>query len=70
MYPTAEMNPKEVIPKLLRAQEVADILNIGKSTAYSMMQHGDIPSVKVRGSVRVRPEDLANYIQQMRVNTP
>ncbi|MBT3391640.1 MAG: helix-turn-helix domain-containing protein [Chloroflexi bacterium] len=62
--------PSITFSTLMRAQEVADILNIKTSTAYSLMQHGDIPSVKVRGSVRVRPEDLANYIQQMRVNTP
>ena len=62
--------PSITFSTLMRAQEVADILNIKISTAYSMMQHGDIPSVKVRGSVRVRPEDLSNYIQQMRVNTP
>jgi excisionase family DNA binding protein len=53
---------------LLRAEEVADILNIGKSTVYLRIKCGDIPSIRVGSSVRVLPEDLANYIQQNRMN--
>lgn len=47
--------PQSSFPMLLRAQEVADVLNIGKSTAYMLMQRGDIPSIKVGKSVRVLP---------------
>lgn len=61
--------PQSSFPVLLRAQEVAKILNIGESTAYMLMQHGDIPSVKVGKSVRVLPDDLMQYIQHSRTNT-
>ncbi|MBC8506175.1 MAG: helix-turn-helix domain-containing protein [Chloroflexi bacterium] len=64
-----DLNPQTVFPTLLRAQQVAEILNIGESTAYKLMLDGEIPSVKVGGSVRMLPEDLANYIQQMRTST-
>ena len=49
---------------LLKASEVAEILNIGLSKAYSLMQQGKIPTVRIDHSVRVRPGDLDEYIQK------
>ena len=49
---------------LLKAEQVADILNIGLSKAYQLMQSGDIPTVRINRSVRVRPCDLDEYIQR------
>jgi len=51
-------------PKLLKANDVAQILNISKAFAYQLMQIGDIPTVKIRGARRVRPEDLDRYVQE------
>lgn len=48
---------------LLRAKDVASTLNISLALAYRLMQLGDIPVVKIGTAVRVRPEDLADYIQ-------
>lgn len=52
------------IEKLLKASEVARILNISRSFAYLLMQSGNIPVVRVGHSVRVRPSDLRNYISE------
>ena len=49
---------------LLKASEVAEILNIGVSKAYQLMQKGEIPTVRIDHSVRVRPNDLDEYIQK------
>lgn len=50
--------------KLLKATEVAKILGISKTSAYRLMQTGEIPSVRIGQSiVRVRPADLQRYIE-------
>lgn len=51
------------IPKLLRSEEVAEILNISESLAYKLMKNGDIPTVRFGRSVRVRPQDLEEFIR-------
>jgi excisionase family DNA binding protein len=51
------------INTLLTAKQVADILNISKSKAYHFMQLGEIPTVRIGKSRRVRPEDLIKYIE-------
>ena len=52
------------IEPLLRASEVALRLNISRSLAYKLIQIGEIPSVKVFKSVRVRVNDLEEYIRR------
>lgn len=49
--------------KLLKAVQVAEILNVSRAFAYQLMQKGVIPTVKILGARRVRPEDLSRYIQ-------
>ena len=48
---------------LLKVAEVAQILNISKSLAYRLIQSGDLPSIRLGRSVRVRPADLEQFIQ-------
>jgi excisionase family DNA binding protein len=48
--------------RLLKSEEVAAILKISRSMAYAIMKRGDIPTVRIGSSVRVRPEDLDKYI--------
>lgn len=48
--------------KLLKGDQVAELLNISRSQAYGMMKRGEIPSVKFGKCVRVRKEDLDNFI--------
>jgi len=49
--------------RLLRSDEVAEVLQISRSMAYALMKRGDIPTVRIGTSVRVRPEDLDKYIK-------
>ena len=49
--------------KLLTVQDVADILNIGRSTMYQLVQRGEIPSVQIGSTRRIRPVDLRNFIE-------
>ena len=48
---------------LLKAKDVAERLNISRSQAFCLMRNGEIPTVKFGKLVRVREEDLENFIQ-------
>jgi putative molybdopterin biosynthesis protein len=50
--------------RLLKSDDVAEILHISRSMAYLLMKRGDLPSVRIGSSVRVRPEDLEEYINK------
>ena len=56
--------PPTTNPKLLKAMEVAEILNISKSMAYRLMQTQALPTVSIGKAKRVRPQDLDTYIHQ------
>jgi excisionase family DNA binding protein len=48
--------------RLLRVSEVADILGVGSTTAWALVANGNIPSVKIGRSRRVRAHDLEDWI--------
>ena len=50
--------------KLLRAAEVAQILDISRAFAYRLMQQGKIRTVCFARARRVRPEDLLDFINK------
>ena len=50
--------------RLLKSDEVAEILQISRSMAYALMKRGDIPTVRIGTAVRVRREDLEWYINE------
>ena len=50
--------------KLLRGEEVADQLRISKAFAYRLMANGAIQVVRIGRSVRVRPEELEEFIRK------
>ena len=47
---------------LLKATDIADILNVSRAMAYKIMQKGEIPTVRIGKSIRVRLSDLNAYI--------
>ena len=51
-----------MIEKLYTAQEVADCLGCSLQTVYELVRSGELPSLKVRSSWRVRESDLEKYI--------
>jgi excisionase family DNA binding protein len=52
------------IEKLLKGSDVAILLNVSRSFAYLLMQSGHIPTVRLGRSIRVRPQDLVDYIEE------
>ena len=49
--------------RLLNAQDIAETLSIGLSTVYLLLERGELPSIRIGRSVRVRPEDLEEFIE-------
>jgi len=50
--------------KLLRPEEVTEILGISRSFAYHLMQTGALPVVRLGKACRVRPQDLDEFIKK------
>ena len=50
--------------RLLKAVEVAKILNISRAMAYQLMKQGKIQTIHIGASRRVRPADLQEFITQ------
>ncbi len=50
--------------QLLKAADIARILNISKSFAYQLMNRNEIKTVHIGNARRVRIGDLENFIKQ------
>ena len=53
---------------LLKAEEVAEILNISRAMVYRLMRSGEIPAVSIGRSKRILPVDLDGYIHKNKIN--
>jgi excisionase family DNA binding protein len=52
--------------QLLSVQEVSELLGLGRSWVYQQIKSGEMPSVHLGGSVKVKREDLEQYIEKHR----
>jgi len=50
--------------RLMKPIEVAKYLNISKSLVYQLIQSGDLPVIRIKSAVRIKPEDLFAYMEQ------
>lgn len=53
--------------KLLTAEDLVQILSVSRSKAYGLMRRKEVPIVQIGKCVRVRMEDLDEYILTHRV---
>ncbi len=60
MYQTTDSFPIT----LLKATEVAVILNCSKAFVYKLIKQRKLPSVQIGYSIRVKPEDLNRFIRE------
>ncbi len=54
---------EKTLSRLLNAQDVATTLNMGLSTVYQLVERGELPSIRIGRTVRIRPEDLEKFIE-------
>lgn len=50
---------------MLTVPEVAQALNIKRTTVYELMRRGDIPSVKIGKSRRIHRQQFDAYVEQL-----
>lgn len=50
--------------KSYTVQQVAEQLNVDRQTIYKAIKDGILKARHIRGSIRIYPEDLNNYINQ------
>lgn len=60
----------ESVPNLLLPEEVASILRISRSQVYHLIQTGDLRSIRIARSVRIKQEDLWDFIEEKRTSLP
>jgi excisionase family DNA binding protein len=48
--------------RLLRVGEVAEQLTVGAWRIYQLYEDGELPHVRIKNSIRVRPKDLEEFI--------
>jgi excisionase family DNA binding protein len=56
--------------QLLAIPEVCQELGMGKSWVYKRLKSGEIPSIKLGHSIRVKREDLEQYLESQRYQPP
>jgi len=56
--------------QLLSVQEVGELLGLGRSWVYQQIRSGEMPSVHLGGSVKIKREDLEQYIEKHRHAQP
>ena len=50
-------------PLLLRANEVAHLLGLGRSKVYELMQSGELPTVRIGTAIRVPMNALTDWVK-------
>jgi excisionase family DNA binding protein len=56
--------------KLLTVREVVDLISINRTTIYQLIERGELPALRIRGSIRVRPEALEAWLATCEIPKP
>jgi excisionase family DNA binding protein len=54
-----------LVPLLLRPEEVATVLRVGRTRVYELMRSGDLRSVKIGHLRRVSATAVAEYVARL-----
>ena len=53
-------------PLLLRADEAARLLGLGRSKVFEMLASGELPAVRIGRAVRIARADLERWVEERR----
>jgi len=67
-HSSTNLSQPEIGVRLLRAEEVADFLQVSLSFVYALIERGELPSVRLGRAVRVQPEDLIRFMDAKKRN--
>ena len=59
-----EQQSRDGDARLLSVQEVSEELGMGRSWVYNQIRSGELPSVQLGGTVKIKRQDLEGYIQR------
>ena len=51
-------------PDILSVKQLCEILGIGKNTAYSLLQSGEIKSIKIGKVYKIPKKEIRKYINK------
>ncbi|MCK9438532.1 helix-turn-helix domain-containing protein [Patescibacteria group bacterium] len=54
--------------KLLSINDLKNIFNISKTTAYRIVESRKIPFYKISGVIRFSEEDIINYLKENKID--
>ncbi len=57
-------------PLLLTPEEAAEVLRVGRTTAYALMKAGDLHPVHIGRSCRLSRAELERYVDRLESPTP
>ena len=49
---------------LLRAEEVANAIGVGRATVYALIKRGELPAVRIGDSVRIPADALQKFVEK------
>ena len=55
--------------RLLTTAETADLLGVSVRWVYRQVHAGELPAMRIAGSIRFDPTDLANWLVAQRTRT-
>lgn len=58
-----EYKSPEDLPLVLTVPDLADILNVGRNTAYELVRSGQVKSVRVGTQYRISKTALLDYLK-------
>ena len=61
---TTEYHSESDLPVMMTIQELARFLRVSRNTAYSFVNTGVIPSVKIGRQTRIYREDVIRFVQR------
>ena len=62
--PTTEYHSESELPIMMTIQELAQFLRVSRNTAYSFVNTGVIPSIKVGRQTRIYREDVIRFVNR------
>ena len=63
--PQADENEANVPRMLLTVEQAARLLGVGRTTMFALIRDGDLATVQIGRLRRIRPADLAAYVDQL-----
>ena len=52
------------LPIVLRVEDLMQVLDIGRTTAYELLRSGKIPSIRVGKQIRIPKQSVEEYLKK------